>query len=306
MEYEALQVAVSILHYMNMEDTKECVQSFVQKLDTQSYHIVIVDNASPNGSGGKLEACYAGNPKITVIRNPENLGFSAGNNVGIAYIRQHFAPEFVILSNNDIILLEKQMYSKLSAEYAADPFAVLGPMILTADGRCDSNPIFDLPYTKEAAVFQKKFNERKLKRYESRLYPWNEKLWQFSRRLQNRLGMVKRFNRKDRKPGSCLQKQDGIVLHGCFLVFSQQYFQHFQGLDARTFLYAEEDILHQHMLHRGLRMCYDPQILIYHKEGRSVAHIGKKNREKTIFVTKNAILAIGAYLELLEEYEETC
>ena len=301
-----LQLGMVILHYMNTEDTKECVQSFVQNLDTRSYHIVIVDNASPNGSGEALEACYAGNPKITVIRNPENLGFSAGNNVGIAYIRQHFAPEFVILSNNDIILLEKQMYSKLSAEYAADPFAVLGPMILTADGRCDSNPIFDLPYTKEAALFQKKFHERKLKRYQSRLYPWNEKLWQFGRRIQNRLGMVKRVNRKDRKPGSFLQKQDGIVLHGCFLVFSHQYFQHFQGLDARTFLYAEEDILHRHMLHHGLRMCYDPEILVYHKEGRSIASANKASREKTVFVSQNAIQAIGAYLELLEEYEGKC
>lgn len=304
MKKPELQLAVVILHYLNTEDTKECVASFAENLDTQAYHLVVVDNASPDGSGAELEAFYAADQRVTVLRNEKNLGFSAGNNAGIEYIREHFDPEYVILSNNDIVLWEKRLYNKLSGEYTADPFAVLGPMILTADGRCDSNPIFDLPYTREAAQRQLRMNEKKLKRYKSPLYPLNQKAWILWRRMQKRLQRAAEPKRRFDEPGLFLKKRDGIVLHGCFLIFSREYFQHFSGLDARTFLYAEEDILHQHMRHHGLKMRYAPQIVVYHKEGRSVARASKAGREKVIFGTEKAIQAIQAYLELLEEYGE--
>ena len=77
-------------------------------------------------------------------------------------------------------------------------------------------------------------------------------------------------------------------------------------LDGLEGLHMAVVILHRHMLHHGLRMCYDPEILVYHKEGRSIASANKASREKTVFVSQNAIQAIGAYLELLEEYEGKC
>jgi len=293
---------------MNIKDTIECVKSYMDNLDTEFYHIVIVDNASPDCSGKELEEIFKDNSKITIMLNKKNLGFSAGNNQGIEYIQNNYEFEYLILSNNDIILYEKHLYEKVSQESKENLFAVMGPMILTADGRCDSNPIFDLPYTREAAVAQKRANERRLKLYESRWYPTNIKVNYLWKRFTRRFRKENSYDSKSRRynqPELLLKKRDNIVLHGSFLIFSKKYFERFEGLDVRTFLYAEEDILYQHMKHWNMRMCYNPDIIVYHKEGKSVAHSNQLNREKVIFVTKNQIEAIDAYISLLDEYEQS-
>lgn len=51
--------------------------------------IVIVDNASANGTGRELQQLYQGAENIYVILNPENLGFARGNNVGFEFAKKH-------------------------------------------------------------------------------------------------------------------------------------------------------------------------------------------------------------------------
>ena len=43
--------------------------------------------------------------------------------------------------NNDVYLLDDDFLEKVEKEYKRSQFAVLGPMVLSADGRCDINPI---------------------------------------------------------------------------------------------------------------------------------------------------------------------
>ena len=64
-----------------------------QTLD--SVEVIVVDNASTDGSADAVESRFAG--RITLIRNPHNLGFGAGNNVGLRAARGRF----VLLLNND-------------------------------------------------------------------------------------------------------------------------------------------------------------------------------------------------------------
>ena len=54
----------------------DCVASIDNNIDTEKYHIVIVDNASPNGSGKELEEYYEHSEKVTVLLSEENLGFA--------------------------------------------------------------------------------------------------------------------------------------------------------------------------------------------------------------------------------------
>jgi len=69
-----------ILHYKTAEDTIECVNSINRLNDECS--IVIVDNASNNGSIEKVENEFKTLSNVTIIKNRENVGFAAGNNVG--------------------------------------------------------------------------------------------------------------------------------------------------------------------------------------------------------------------------------
>ena len=57
--------------------------------------VIVVDNASTDGSDVAVETRFAG--RVTVIRNPSNLGFGGGNNAGMRAARGRF----VLLLNND-------------------------------------------------------------------------------------------------------------------------------------------------------------------------------------------------------------
>ena len=57
--------------------------------------VIVVDNASTDGSDDAVEVLFAG--RVTLIRNERNLGFGAGNNVGLRAARG----AFVLLLNND-------------------------------------------------------------------------------------------------------------------------------------------------------------------------------------------------------------
>jgi GT2 family glycosyltransferase len=57
--------------------------------------VIVVDNASTDGSDAAVEERFAG--RVALIRNSRNLGFGAGNNVGLRAARGRF----VLLLNND-------------------------------------------------------------------------------------------------------------------------------------------------------------------------------------------------------------
>ena len=47
-----------ILHYQSLDLTNKCIESITEKCADYDYHIVVVDNASPNNSGKALEEKY--------------------------------------------------------------------------------------------------------------------------------------------------------------------------------------------------------------------------------------------------------
>ena len=75
-------LAFVILHYNTMKETTDCICSIEKNIDGDKYNIVVVDNASPNGSGIQLEERYKENKRVHVILNSENQGFAKGNNLG--------------------------------------------------------------------------------------------------------------------------------------------------------------------------------------------------------------------------------
>lgn len=290
-----------ILHYLNIEDTFETINSIVKNIDTLSYRIVIVDNASPDNSAQKLLSTYRENPNITVLLSKSNLGFSGGNNLGIKYARDTWDFSFLILSNNDIYLYDKAFLEKIEAEYRYSNFAVLGPMIMTAQGRCDSNPICDKPYTKEACLNEIRLYKKHLRMGEMGIYSIWRKYDYYMNKLFSGRASKNSPVVKDKTPGIFMQRRENVVLHGCFMIFSKNYFQVFQGLDARTFMYSEENILFQHCRSKNLLMVYNPDIAIYHKEGASVNKVASNGVKAKLFRYKTKIAAHEAYIDLLDE-----
>jgi GT2 family glycosyltransferase len=85
-----------VLNYNGRGFVDEAVQSLLDQ-DLPGIEVLVVDNASTDGSAEALDERFAG--RVRVLRSPRNVGFGAGNNLGIrAALGRH-----VVLLNNDAV-----------------------------------------------------------------------------------------------------------------------------------------------------------------------------------------------------------
>lgn len=308
-EKRRIDAGFVILHYLVFEETKHAVDSVMDHIDTEAYHVVIVDNASCNGSGERLIEAYAGNDHVSVIINKENLGFAKGNNIGFRYIRNHFEAAFIILSNNDVYLTEKRLTEKLYAEYDQNRFAVLGPKIVLKNGSDDSNPyswdtkIDEKKIKKNIREFRKRYLLEKF-RIKYPYYKVRNLFWKISGyrrwRKQEDLSGRRMLEEKLKTEGRLWN----VRLHGCFWVFSPMYIERFDGLEERTFMYMEEEILYLIMRCEGLITEYDPDIEVYHAEDVSTNALKMTDRRRQMFEYQNYIRSLKVWLLIYHEYQQ--
>jgi len=102
-------VYVLILNWNLKDDTAECVASVLES-DYTNYRVLVVDNGSSDGSVDYLRHSF---PDIEIIVNAANLGFAAGNNVGIRHALEMGA-DYVFVLNNDTTV-DAAMLSQLVA-----------------------------------------------------------------------------------------------------------------------------------------------------------------------------------------------
>lgn len=288
-----IRIGFVILHYQALEDTSKAIESLCSNLDTDEFHIVVVDNASPNETGKILIEKYQNNSKITVICNEKNTGFACGNNLGYAYLKKNYQVDYIVLMNNDIVFTEHSFLKKIEKEYTASEFSILGPMVMTADGKYTSSPIRTIPIKRAEIEFA-------IKEYKKRLLLNRLYLWPF-------YCLVKTFREKKKSTKIVctydkLCRQENVQIHGCFMVFSKKYIEQEDGLCNRTFLYCEEDILYLTALKNDYKIVYQPNIVIYHKEDASTNYTYQKSRDKNIFYYTEALKSEQILLEIYDRF----
>lgn len=125
----APKVFIIILNWNNWSDTFECLES-VKKINYVNFKVVVVDNGStqkPVGFDDLIRQWQTAAVKF--IFNPDNLGFSEGNNIGIKYALEQDA-DYILLLNNDM-LVEPDFLSQLaSVGQSHSEAGFLGPKIL--------------------------------------------------------------------------------------------------------------------------------------------------------------------------------
>ncbi len=90
-------VSVIVVTYNNLALTKACLSSLDAYSDYPAMEIIVVDNASADGSPAFLREWAKGAPNRKLVLNADNLGFAAGNNVGLEIA----LGEYLVLLNND-------------------------------------------------------------------------------------------------------------------------------------------------------------------------------------------------------------
>jgi GT2 family glycosyltransferase len=117
------RVGVVVLNFRGAEDTVRCLES-LRTLDPQP-HVVVVDNASADGS---LERIAAAAPGVELVANDANLGFGGGCNVGIALLRER-GVEHIWLLNNDTTVEETTLQRMLDVAAGDDRLGAVGSVI---------------------------------------------------------------------------------------------------------------------------------------------------------------------------------
>ncbi|MCK6079108.1 glycosyltransferase family 2 protein [Microbacterium sp. EYE_5] len=119
-----------VLNWNGIDDTISCLEHLFAQ-DYPSLDIVVVDNASTDDSIRRLTA-LEDSSQITFLRNSENLGFSGGVNVGIAYALDA-GYDAVALINNDA-LPEREWVSQLVHRMVVTGSSVATGLLLSGDG----------------------------------------------------------------------------------------------------------------------------------------------------------------------------
>lgn len=126
-----MNVAIVVLNWNGLEDTKRCVNSLLSQ-DYINSKIILIDNGSNKKEIKELEKfTSAAGDSLILIKNPKNLGFAGGVNTGIKYALEN-SFDAVALFNNDAIA-DKSWLSSLVSDLSDKKQIVTG-LLLNKDG----------------------------------------------------------------------------------------------------------------------------------------------------------------------------
>ncbi len=116
-------VSTIILTRNNLPHTQRCLESIFRYSKYPYHEVIVVDNGSTDGTKDYLRELRSTHQELTYLLNARNLGFAAGNNLGIRQAKG----DYLILLNNDTVVTEGWIAGLL--KYFADPaVGMVGPV----------------------------------------------------------------------------------------------------------------------------------------------------------------------------------
>ncbi len=124
------KVVVVVLNWNGWEDTVQCLRS-LQAVTYPNMDVVVVDNGS-----GPADVAEIGRwtPRVTLIENHRNLGFSGGNNVAIRRALGDPRTDYVLVLNNDV-LVEPDFLDHMIATAVQQDAGMVSPTVLSLSDR---------------------------------------------------------------------------------------------------------------------------------------------------------------------------
>jgi len=229
---QKMDVSIIIANYNTKALTKQCLQSVFEKTKEIAFEVIVVDNASQDGSQQMLKEEF---PNVQLVENMENLGFGKANNKGIKIAQGRN----LFLLNSDTILRNNAV--KVLSDYLdGNPgIGVCGGNIFDQNGKPAYSfmPVFPSILWELDILFDN---------WLFRLI-WGKKFW---------------FN----KTG---QPKDVAHITGANMMTRKAVFEEAGGFDPDFFMYMEETELMFRMKKMGHRIVSVPQSEIIHLEGKS-------------------------------------
>jgi len=122
-----MDISVIIVNFNTRELLRKCLESVSATVRGFSVEIIVIDNASTDGSVAMLREW---SPPVRLIENPANLGFGAANNQALRIMTGRYA----LLLNSDAFLTENAVTRLVSAMEECPDAAMACGQLLNADG----------------------------------------------------------------------------------------------------------------------------------------------------------------------------
>jgi N-acetylglucosaminyl-diphospho-decaprenol L-rhamnosyltransferase len=122
-----VKAAVIILVHNTPDLLLRCLRSFYESLRNKDWQIIVVDNGSEMDVHPLIEGEFCG---VEVIRSEHNLGFAAGNNLGLRSAKG----AFVVLVNSDVIASGETLEALVRSLQSEPQVGAMSPGLLTAQG----------------------------------------------------------------------------------------------------------------------------------------------------------------------------
>lgn len=259
-------LAIIIVNYKNEQKTIDYVQQELSKIKINHRIVIIVNNGATDQSDHILtdslhaslvhdiDKSYPSHP-CYIISNPENSGFAQGNNLGATFAKNHFQPDFILFSNNDIRLLSENVVEILIEKLKALPTAgMIGPKVIGLDGGLQSpEPYF--PF-------------------------WDNYIWIY---LCTPFVSIQ-YKRKRFKMDYAFYAKEGFhyKIMGSFFIVKARDFYSCGMMDPNTFLFNEEVILSERMKSIGKLAYYYPEVSILHEHGKTIQKFNSNKRIRNL------------------------
>lgn len=153
------KVYVVVLNYNNKRTLLDCLKALYQS-NYPNFEVILVDNNSTDGS---LEDAKQAFQRAHIIKNSQNIGFGAGNNVAIRFALEKFA-DYVFLLNSDAYVERNTISLLVENAEKSEKKGISSPLIYKGKNTNDiwfahgkiiwskmkaihvKNPISDKPY----------------------------------------------------------------------------------------------------------------------------------------------------------------
>jgi len=237
-------LSVIVVNYNAGRALEDCLESLDRHLSAFDWEAVVVDNRSTDASE---RATGRFGPRVSLVRNPANLGFGRAVNGGMARTR---AP-FVLLLNPDARLLPDAVDPLVATLRCRPECAVVGPAVVNEDGTPQGSARGDPDML--TGIFGR---STLLTRLAPRLAP-------------ARRNVVTAI---DLAPGESSTEVDWVS--GACMLMRREAVDRVGGFDERYFLYWEDADICRRLRGAGYRIRYQPGARVVHLVGQSSRSAG--------------------------------
>ena len=237
-----LDLSIIIVNYNTRDLLRNCLVSVYQSQGNLNFKVVVVDNASPDGSAEMVAAEF---PQAELIASTVNGGFPYANNLGLRRAgfgdngsRQPHTPRYVLLLNPDTVLPPTALADMVNFMDTRPSVGAAGPKLVLLDGSLDLACRRSFP-TPEVSFY------RMLGL--SKIFP-----------RSRRFG---RYNMTFADPDELLEV-DALV--GAFMLVRGEAIAQAGLLDESYFMYAEDLDWAYRIRAKGWSIYYNPAVTVTH------------------------------------------